>query len=117
VPDADLPALYSGALALVYPSLYEGFGLPVLEGMQCGTVVITSNDPAIREVTGEAAVHVDAKDVRALAEAMVAVARCPERSASLRDQSLKQVATFSWRKTAQLTREIYATAARVFSRA
>ena len=70
VPDAELPGLYSGALAVVYPSLYEGFGLPVLEAMQCGAVVITSRDPAIVEVTGgetipvggdgPAAIHVDA---------------------------------------------------------
>src|SRR6202035_6199001 len=70
VPEQDLPALYSGALACVYPSLYEGFGLPVLEAMQCGALVITSRDPAILEVSGDAAVHVDASDVRALAEAM-----------------------------------------------
>ena len=52
VPDSDLPGLYSGALACVYPSLYEGFGLPVLEAMQCGALVITSRDPAIVEVSG-----------------------------------------------------------------
>ena len=74
VPDSDLPALYSGALACVYPSLYEGFGLPVLEAMQCGALVITSRDPAILEVSGDAAVHVDAEDTAALVEAMRAVA-------------------------------------------
>ena len=56
VPDADLPGLYSDALACVYPSLYEGFGLPVLEAMQCGAVVVTSRDPAIMEVSGGPAV-------------------------------------------------------------
>ena len=82
VPEEDLPALYSGALAFVYPSLYEGFGLPVLEAMQCGTTVITSRDPAIMEVSGGAAVHVDANDVRALVEAMRARPCAGERIAS-----------------------------------
>ena len=73
IPEGDLPGLYSGALACVYPSLYEGFGLPVLEAMQCGAVVITSRDPAIQEVSAGATVPVDAEDTKALAEAMAAV--------------------------------------------
>jgi glycosyltransferase involved in cell wall biosynthesis len=107
VPDADLPGLYSGALACVYPSLYEGFGLPVLEAMQCGAVAITSQDPAITEVTGGNAVHVAATDVRALAEALGAVAGAPENFASLRERALRRAAEFSWQRTAQLTREVY----------
>ena len=109
VPDEDLPALYSGALAFVYPSLYEGFGLPVLEAMQCGATVITSRDPAIMEVSGGAAVHVDATDVRALAEAMRAR---PVR----REESLQRAALFSWQATARKTREVYDVASRVFSK-
>ncbi len=109
VPEEDLPALYSAAVAFIYPSLYEGFGLPVLEAMQCGATVITSCDPAIREVSGGAAVHVEATDVRALADAMRAR---PMR----REESLKRAAQFSWSITAQKTREVYHAAARRFSR-
>ena len=65
VKDEELPGLYSGALAVLYPSLYEGFGLPVLEAMQCGAAVIASKDPAVAELAGEAAVLEDASDARA----------------------------------------------------
>jgi glycosyltransferase involved in cell wall biosynthesis len=110
VPEDDLPALYSGAIACVYPSLYEGFGLPVLEAMQCGATVITSKDPAIIEVSGGAAIHFEATDVRALADAMRAR---PVR----REESLKRAAMFSWAITAKKTREVYDAAKRVFSNA
>jgi glycosyltransferase involved in cell wall biosynthesis len=109
VPEEDLPALYSGAIAFVYPSLYEGFGLPVLEAMQCGATVIASRDPAIMEVSDGAAVHVYANDVRALAEAMRAR---PVR----REESLKRAAQFSWSRTAQKTREVYDVAVRLFAK-
>ncbi len=112
VPEAELPILYSGALACVYPSLYEGFGLPVLEAMQCGAVVVTSRDPAIMEVSADAVIHVEAADTRALAEALAAVARSrengsPEDFADLRSRALARAAEFSWRRTARLTREVY----------
>jgi glycosyltransferase involved in cell wall biosynthesis len=109
VPEEDLPRLYSGAAAFVYPSLYEGFGLPVLEAMQCGASVITSRDPAILEVSGGAAVHVDATDVRALAEAMRVR---PVR----REESLRRAAQFSWSATAKKTREVYDAAVRLFTK-
>ena len=115
VPDSDLPGLYSGALACVYPSLYEGFGLPVLEAMQCGALVITSRDPAIVEVSGDAALHVDAEDTAALAEAMRAVAANPDDFAEVRQRALARAAQFSWQKTARLTREVYDAATRAFS--
>jgi glycosyltransferase involved in cell wall biosynthesis len=111
VPEADLAGLYSGAVACVYPSLYEGFGLPVLEAMQCGAVVVTSRDPAIMEVTGgNSAIHVDAADSRALAEALAAVARAPETFADLRARAVARAAEFSWQRTARLTRAVYETA-------
>jgi glycosyltransferase involved in cell wall biosynthesis len=110
VPEADLAGLYSGALACVYPSLYEGFGLPVLEAMQCGTVVVTSRDPAITEVSGGNAIHVEATDTRALVEAMTAVARAPENFAELRERALTRAAEFTWQRTARRTREVYETA-------
>jgi glycosyltransferase involved in cell wall biosynthesis len=109
VPEQDLPALYSGALAFVYLSLYEGFGLPVLEAMQCGATVIASRDPAIMEVSGGAALHVDATDVQSLIEIMRAR---PVR----REESLKRAASFSWSITARKTREVYDAAARLFGK-
>jgi len=114
VADADLPALYSNAVACVYPSLYEGFGLPALEAMQCGAVVIASRDPAIQEVTGDAAVHVDARDTRALVEAMLAVARKPASFAALGEKAIDRASLFSWARTARLTREVYDQAGRIF---
>jgi glycosyltransferase involved in cell wall biosynthesis len=114
VPEQELAALYSGAVACVYPSLYEGFGLPVLEAMQCGALVITSNDPAIREVSADAAIHVDAGDTKALAEALAAVVRAPENFAGLRERGLERSREFTWRRTARLTREVYEAAERVF---
>jgi alpha-1,3-rhamnosyl/mannosyltransferase len=107
VPEAELPILYSGAMACAYASLYEGFGLPVLEAMQCGAVVVTSRDPAIMEVTGGNAIHVDATDVPALAAALAAVAGAPENFTGLRDRAIARAAEFSWQRTARLTREVY----------
>jgi len=115
VPDSALPALYSGALACLYPSLYEGFGLPVLEAMQCGALVITSRDPAILEVSHGAALHVDACDTSALADAMRAVAAEPDKFADLRERAVARASEFTWRDTARRTREVYDAAARLFS--
>jgi glycosyltransferase involved in cell wall biosynthesis len=110
VADEDLPALYSGARAVVYPSLYEGFGLPVLEAMQCGAVVISSRDPALMEVAGGAAVHIDASDVRALAEALRSAAKFSD----LRERALARARAFSWPVTARRTREVYEQAEQIF---
>jgi glycosyltransferase involved in cell wall biosynthesis len=99
----------------MYPSLYEGFGLPVLEAMQCGALVIASRDPAILEVSGGGAIHVTAQDTAALAEAMRAVARNSAGFNEIRERGLARAAQFSWRKTARLTREVYEAAARAFS--
>jgi glycosyltransferase involved in cell wall biosynthesis len=107
VADERLPELYSGALAFVYPSHYEGFGLPVLEAMQCGALALVSNDPAIREVTGDAAVHLDPGSTRAWAEAMEAAASRPEWTARMRERALRRAREFSWAKTAARTREVY----------
>lgn len=117
VPDADLPGLYSGALACVYPSLYEGFGLPVLEAMQCGALVIASRDPAILQVSGDAAIHVEAEDTAALSEAMRAVALDSVRFDEVRRRGPARAAQFSWRNTARLTREVYDAAGRFFHKA
>jgi len=116
VPDAELASLYSGALAFAYPSLYEGFGLPVLEAMQCGAAVIASRDAALSEVAGGAAVQVDACDARGWAEALRKAAACPEWIAGLRVKSLARAREFSWARTAQAMREVYEDARRRFGR-
>jgi glycosyltransferase involved in cell wall biosynthesis len=115
VPDSALPGLYSGARACVFPSLYEGFGLPVLEAMQCGALVIASRDPALLEVSGGAALHVDAEDTVALAAAMRAAAVNPDGFAEVRQRALARAGQFSWQKTARLTKQVYEAATRAFS--
>ncbi len=106
VSEADLPALYCGAAAVVYPSLYEGFGLPVLEAMQCGTMVIASRDAAITETAGGAALQVEALDHPGWYEAMQAALN-PNTRADYRERGLRRAAEFTWKRTAQLTREVY----------
>lgn len=113
-PDEDLAALYSGAVAFVYPSLYEGFGLPVLEAMQCGAAVITSKDPAITEVAGGAAVQVDARDTKGWVEAMAAAVTQPDLLSAWRERSRLRASGFGWARTARLTREVYVEAIRRF---
>jgi glycosyltransferase involved in cell wall biosynthesis len=113
-PEQELPKLYSGALAVVYPSYYEGFGLPALEAMQCGAAVVASRDPAISEVTGDAAILVDANDRQAWVEALTALIEQPEQIRVLREKALARAAEFSWTKTAKLTREVYGHAVKRF---
>jgi glycosyltransferase involved in cell wall biosynthesis len=105
VPDQELPRLYSDALAFVYPSHYEGFGLPVLEAMQCGCPVITSRDPAVTEVTGGNAIHTSS--AHEIAEAMRAIAADPRLRNTLRGCGLERAAAFSWSRTARETRAVY----------
>ena len=116
VEEDALPALYSNALVCAYPSLYEGFGLPVLEAMQCGALVLTSLDPAIAEVAADAAVRLEAGDVRAWVEALRRALVDPDWVSSLRAKALARAALFSWDRTARETREVYAEAERRFHR-
>jgi glycosyltransferase involved in cell wall biosynthesis len=114
--EEELPKLYSGALAVVYPSYYEGFGLPVLEAMQCGAAVIASRDRAIAEVAGDAAILVDVNDKPAWVQALASLISQPDKIRGLRERALARAAEFSWTKTAQLTREVYGHAAERFRR-
>ena len=106
VPDADLAALYSGAAIFVFPSLYEGFGLPVLEAMQCGTPVITTNVSAMPEVAGNAAITVDPTE-EALHDAMVRLLENPTLAADVGRQCLERASAFSWSRTADEMLAVY----------
>lgn len=107
VTDDELSSLYKNAIALVMPSLEEGFGLPAAEAMAHGTAVITSNDAALVEVTGDAALHVDARDVRALADSMLRVARDEELREQLGTNGIERAQIFTWKRCAELTRDAY----------
>ncbi len=110
VADADLSPLYSGALAFVYPSLYEGFGLPPLEAMQCGTPAITSNTSSLPEVVGEAGIMVDPRDADTLCQAMLRLYRDGDLRAELARRSLERANLFTWERTAELTISAYRSA-------
>ncbi len=106
VPYDQLPVLINQAIALLMPSLWEGFGLPVLEAMACGTPVITSKISSLPEVAGEAALLVDPYSVAALAAAMEQVATDGDLWQQLRSLGLSRVKQFSWKKTGEMTCEI-----------
>jgi glycosyltransferase involved in cell wall biosynthesis len=112
VPDSDLPALYSGAMCFAYPSYFEGFGLPVLEAMQCGTPVIAGNRTSLPEAAGDAGVLFDPFDESAIAGALSQVIENPNYRAELRVKGLEWASAFSWRTTAKMTLEAYERAVR-----
>jgi glycosyltransferase involved in cell wall biosynthesis len=107
VPDEDMPALYSSATLLAFPSLHEGFGLPVLEAMACGTPVMTSNVSATAEVAGDAALLVDPRDTNAITGALGRLLSDGWLRAELRDRGLELAKQFSWQRTARETRSVY----------
>ncbi len=110
VENADLAPLYSGALAFVYPSFYEGFGLPPLEAMQCGVPVISSNTSALPEVVGDAGILVDPHDGDALCQALWTLYRDPAQRATLAAAGLARAQRFSWARTVAQTLAAYQTA-------
>ena len=107
VQDDELPALYGGAEVFVFPSQYEGFGLPVLEAMACGTAVICGNRSSLPEVAGDAALLCDANDVTMLAQTIEQVIAERDLRETLRARSLARAAQFTWERTAALTADIY----------
>jgi len=107
VSDADLPALYSAAELFVYPSVHEGFGLPVLEAMACGAPVVCSNATSLPEVAGEAALLVEVRDTRALAEAMRRLLMEPGLREHMIRLGFRQASQFTWERAARATLDLY----------
>ncbi len=107
VPEDDLPALYAGARIFVMPSLYEGFGLPILEAMACGTPVIAANTSSLPEVAGNAALFFDPQAANELTEQMLQVVRSRALEEELRARSSARAAQFSWAQTARETLRVY----------
>ncbi|MGE5245803.1 MAG: glycosyltransferase family 4 protein [Betaproteobacteria bacterium] len=111
VPFDDLPALYSASEMFVFPSLYEGFGLPVVEAMACGTPVVTGRTPALAEVAGGAIEQACTLDAEGIGDAMVRLARSPDRRAHRAALGLQRAQTFSWTRAARETLAVYRKAA------
>lgn len=107
VPDEDLPALYSGALCFIYPSYFEGFGLPPLEAMKCGAPVIVGNRTSLPEVVGDAGLTVDPFDVDAIAAAIMRLMHDSDLRKELSLKGQKRASTFDWRETARKTLKVY----------
>ncbi len=108
VPGDDLPPLYAGAAAFCFPSLLEGFGMPVVDAMAQGTPVVTSSGTSTEEIAGDAGLVVDPLDVDAIAGALDRVLRDPELARSLGEAGRARAATYTWERTAALTEEAYA---------
>jgi glycosyltransferase involved in cell wall biosynthesis len=111
VPETDLPALYSGSICFVYPSYFEGFGLPAVEAMQCGAPVIAGNRTSLPEVVNGAGLLIDPFNEKEMAEALARIIETPDYRAELRVKGLERAKTFNWTTTAQLTLMAYERAA------
>ena len=107
VPQADLPGIYSLATLFAFPSLYEGFGLPPLEAMACGTPVLTSRDSAMAEICGEAAWLVDPHQEEAIADGLACLWQDADQRAHLRQLGLARAQKYSWERTARETAVVY----------
>lgn len=107
IDEADKPAVYRGAQSFVFPSRYEGFGLPPLEAMACGVPVVTSNSSSLPEVVGDAGFAIDPDDERQMGGSIIATVIQEELAAEFKQKGLAQAANFSWEKTAMETLLIY----------
>lgn len=107
VPDQELAALYSIASALIYPSLYEGFGLPILEAFQNSTPVVTSNNSSMKEIANGCALLVDPESIESIAEAVVRISTDQDLRNSLSQNGRKRLNDFSWKRSAQQIRKLY----------
>ncbi|HEX3247169.1 MAG TPA: glycosyltransferase family 1 protein, partial [Chloroflexota bacterium] len=107
IADEELPTLYSAAAALAMPSFYEGFGLPLLEAMACGTPVVSSNAASLPEVVGDAGPKVDPNDVEALAESLAQVLTDESLRAANRARGLERAAQFTWQAAAKRLLDVY----------
>lgn len=107
IPDEHLPALYSGAELFVFPSLYEGFGLPVLEALSYGTPVVTSNVSSLPEIAGDAGFLIDPTEPKAIAQGITTVLSDDLLRQQMREQGYRQAQKFSWTRTAQATYQVY----------
>jgi glycosyltransferase involved in cell wall biosynthesis len=107
VKEIDLPLLYAGAALFVYPSFYEGFGIPVLEALACGVPTITSNLSSLPEVAGRGAWLVDPNNIKEIKRAMEEVLTNPVLAEKIRNSGLQQAKHFSWYKCAKETLEVY----------
>ena len=110
VPEEDLPGLFAGADAFLYPTLYEGFGLPVAEAMACGVPVLTSSTSALQEIAGGYAYLVDPLDIDAIARGIGDLATDASRRAEFSDLGRRRAADFSWDRAAEATLRVYAEA-------
>ena len=108
VVQADLPALYAGARLFAYPSLYEGFGLPVLEAMACGIPVVTSNTSSLPEVVGNAALQIDPQDVSALGAALLQGLQDDPWRSQANSAGLERASQFTWARCVDRTMQVYA---------
>ncbi|MDE6088733.1 MAG: glycosyltransferase family 4 protein, partial [Oscillospiraceae bacterium] len=107
IADSDLCTILSGALAFVFPSVYEGFGMPPLEAMACGTPVLVSDAASLPEVTGKSAVIVPPEDVRAMADGLKLLYTDRILRERLRAEGLSRAAQFSWKRSAKLLYQVY----------
>lgn len=107
VPFEDLPALYNGAMLLVLPSFHEGFGMPAVEAMACGTPVVVARRGSLPEVVGEAGVYIDPEDATAIAHAIATLLDDSQRAADFIQKGLKRANQFTWAHTAQIALNVY----------
>src|SRR5207249_1876390 len=107
IAEEEKAALLSAATVFAFPSVYEGFGLPVLEAMACGTPVLTSTSSSLPEVAGDAALLVDPLDVDAISGGLAELLESPERRADFSERGLERATHYSWPRVAERTVEVY----------